>query len=245
MVPGDVIEGTLGVSVALEGDNLVADARGRRARRDRSRPRGVSVEYAVLAGDDQVIDRTSRARHAHRRCGWRPAGPGRSAGAPAVAGAMVVIEDVAERDDRRLHRRRDGGFDEDDDTTRRLSTPTTVLDDITVTLTQTRDRRRLRHRSWGASDRAAPAPVGARRPQPVSAALAVTPPPLQTSGQDTARLGVLGSALGAHRWALLLVVVAAGASCWSSCPSALGGTDADGPDGVDGADVLPGRRGRA
>ena len=49
MVPGDVIEGTQGLGVALEGDNLVASSERRHHRLD-APATGMTVTYDVLHG---------------------------------------------------------------------------------------------------------------------------------------------------------------------------------------------------
>ena len=92
MVPGDIIEGTQGIGVALEGDNLVATLEVSSATDPATFPTGISVTYDVLDGatpiaEDVPLGTPTTMRLAAGRTG-------QAAGAPANAAPTVVIDDI-------------------------------------------------------------------------------------------------------------------------------------------------------
>ena len=98
MVPGDIIEGTQGIGVALEGDNLVATLEVSSATDPATFPTGISVTYDVLQGATARSRRTSRSARPPR-CASRPAGPGRRRVRRLNAPPTVVIDDIVVPDD--------------------------------------------------------------------------------------------------------------------------------------------------
>ena len=92
MVPGDIIEGTQGIGVALEGDNLVATLEVSSATDQATFPIGISVTYDVLDGatpiaKDVPLGTPTTMRLAAGRTG-------QAAGEPADAAPTVVIDDI-------------------------------------------------------------------------------------------------------------------------------------------------------
>jgi len=92
MVPGDTIEGTQGIGVALEGDNLVATLEVSSATDPATFPTGVSVTYDVLQGATPIAEDVPLGTPTTMRLAAGRAGQG--AGAPVNAPPTVVIDDV-------------------------------------------------------------------------------------------------------------------------------------------------------
>lgn len=90
MVPGDVIEGTQGLGVALEGDNLVAslnvDTTGS------TLPTGMTVTYDVLHGATVVANDVALGSDVALRLAAGTSGQG--AGAPVNGVGTIVVNEV-------------------------------------------------------------------------------------------------------------------------------------------------------
>jgi len=91
MVPGDIITGTQGIGVALEGDNLVAALTVETDAVD-SLPAGMTVTYRVesgaYVGPETPLGTASQIRLAAGRAG-------QGAGSPSNPAPTIVIDDTA------------------------------------------------------------------------------------------------------------------------------------------------------
>ena len=135
MVPGDIIEGTQGIGVALEGDNLVATLEVSSATDPATFPTGISVTYDVLQGVTPIASDVPLGTATTMRLAAGRAGQG--AGAPVNAPPTVVITDIVVPATPNLTVVLRATFDPA--TTGQVSVQaTTVLGDVAVSLDQVR-----------------------------------------------------------------------------------------------------------